>query len=122
MENENKFKVHELKTILCRLNLNNKVLEEVLDDIRNKFNFIDSAAMKVYDGEVSNFMICNHRPFTKLSIVCFKLIDLKQRYRNKGIPDSIFFDTIQNINLKPLYVILGYYILEPRSYFIKIVI
>lgn len=100
MEKENEFKIHELKTVLCRLNLNNEVLEEVLDYISDKFNFINSAAMKAYDGEVPNFMICKHKPFTRLAIVCFKLIDLKQRYRNKGIPDSIFFDTIQDVKLR----------------------
>jgi len=100
MEKGNEIKIQELETILYRLNLSNKVLEEVLDYIRNKFNFIDLAAIKAYDGEVPNFTICKHRPFTRLSIVCFKLIVLKQEYKNKGIPESIFFDTIQDIRLR----------------------
>ncbi len=100
MEKGNELQIRELKSILNRLNLNYKVLEEVLDYIRNKFYFIDSATMKAYDGEIPNFMICKHNPFTRLSIVCLKLIVLKQRYENIGIPDSIFFDTIQDVKLR----------------------
>lgn len=100
MEKENEEKIHELINILCKLNLDNEAIQEILDYIRSKFNFIDSAAIKAYDGEIPNFIICKHKPFTRLAIVCFKLTDLKQRYKNKGIPDSIFFDTIQDVKLR----------------------
>jgi hypothetical protein len=57
-------------------------------------------AKEAYDGEIPDFKLYKRKPFTRLIVVCFKLIDLEQRYRNKGIPDQIFVDTIQDVKLR----------------------
>lgn len=100
MDKLNEINIIELKTILNRLNLDNKVLKEILDFISNNLDLICSVAIEAYDGEIPDFKICERDSFTRLSIICFKLIELKKEYKIKGISDLVFFDTIQDIKLR----------------------
>jgi hypothetical protein len=100
MKEISKSKSHELESILLKLNMDQRVSVEVFDYINNKLKFVETIALVAYDGEMPNFMICKRRPFTRLVIICFKLMELNRRYQEKGIPDSIFFDTIQDVKLR----------------------
>ena len=90
----------ELENILIAVNFSHKVTSEVLEAIKNRFNFIESAAIEAYDGEIPNFKLCEQDPFTRLSILCFKLIELKQNYNANPIPESVFIDSVADLKLR----------------------
>lgn len=87
------------KMSLINLTWNN-VSNQIYTYISNHFSMVEMIAKEAYDGEIPAFKLCMRKPFTRLVVVCFKLFDLKQRYLNKGIPDQIFVDTIQDVKLR----------------------
>ena len=100
MDQTNDKFIAELNTILKKINFHPKTISSVLEDITNNYDFIGSAAIEAYAGEIPNFKICEQDPFTRLAILCFKLIELKQNYNAHHIPEAVFFDSIQDLKLR----------------------
>ena len=92
--------IAELQSILNTINFSHKVTSEVIEVIRNTYHFIGSAALEAYTGEIPNFKLCEEDPFTRFSILCFKLLELKQNYKANQIPESVFYDSVADLKLR----------------------
>lgn len=100
MKLKTKKELYVIEDILSKLNIENNVSDQIYTYISNHFSMVEKTAQEAYNGEIPAFKLCRRKPFTRLAVVCFKLIDLKQRYLEKGIPDQIFVDTIQDVKLR----------------------
>lgn len=90
----------ELENILNKIEFNTSLKIKILEYIKKNKKFVFNASKESYEGEVPKFPICKRKPFTRLVLVVYKLIELKDRYDKLGIPENIFYDTIKDIKLR----------------------
>lgn len=57
-------------------------------------------APKAYDGENFEFPLCRQNPLTRLAVVTYLLGETYCAYREKGVQDSIIFDTFRDVSLR----------------------
>lgn len=93
-------KLHLLEDVLNKIYMESNISTQIYDYASNHLSMVEIAAKEAYEGEIPNFKLCKRKPFTRLVVVCYKLVDLNQRYLNRGIPDQIFVDTIQDVKLR----------------------
>lgn len=62
--------------------------------------WIRELAELAYEGETPNFPLCKRKPYTRLVVVIYKLIEVRKKFRNLSIPDTIFENTISDISLR----------------------
>ena len=61
---------------------------------------IKELSKQAYEGEAPNFPLCKRKPFTRLVIVIYKLIEVKKKYQSLSISGNIFKDTIHDVSLR----------------------
>lgn len=92
--------LEELCQIVALLELP-KIVQQLIKDYMGKnFEKVREMALDAYDGEVPNFHLCSRKPFTRLVVVCYKLIQVRMKFHAIRIPDNIFIDTISDITLR----------------------
>ncbi|WP_033164169.1 hypothetical protein [Clostridium sp. KNHs205] len=77
---------------------------EIQESIRNYYvknsKWISKQSELAYEGEAPNFPLCKRKPFTRLIVVIYKLIEVSKKYKNLSIPDTIFKNTISDVSLR----------------------
>ena len=89
-----------LETMLSELRYTSDIEQAVLWKIRKDEKLIDSIADTAYLGEDFNFALCKRMPLTRLAVVTYLLLRKYDDYKAKEIPDSIIFDTFQDVSLR----------------------
>lgn len=89
-----------LLEIMKELKMECTVSEKIVSYINKNRSFIERASKEAYEGEIPSFKICKRKPFTRLVIACYKLVELKNIYQEKGLPIEVFVDTIGDITLR----------------------
>ncbi len=82
---------------------------EIHESIRNYYDknskWVSKLSELAYEGEAPNFPLCKRKPYTRLIVVIYKLIEVRKKYKNMSIPDTIFENTISDIALRAhLYI------------------
>ncbi len=90
----------ELESILNKMNFSIDVKTKILYYVKMNEEFVINVSNESYEGDIPNFLICKRKPFTRLVVVVYKLVELKNRYDNLGIPEDIFYDTVSDITLR----------------------
>ena len=89
-----------LETMLSELRYTNGMEQAVLQKIRKGEKLIEKIAETAYLGEDFNFALCRRMPLTRLAVVTYLLLCKYDDYKAKEIPDSIIFDTFQDVSLR----------------------
>lgn len=89
-----------LLEILKELKMECTVSEKIVNYITKNHSFIEKASKEAYEGENPSFKICKRKPFTRLVIACYKLVELKNIFQERGLPKEVFIDTIGDITLR----------------------
>lgn len=63
-------------------------------------NRVREQAELAYEGELPDFPLCRRKPFTRLVVVIYKLIEAKKKYQSLAIPDTVFQNTISDVSLR----------------------
>ncbi len=90
----------ELESILNKMNFSIDVKTKILYYVKMNEEFVINVSNESYEGDIPNFLICKRKPFTRLVVVVYKLVELKNRYDNLGIPEDIFYNTVSDITLR----------------------
>ena len=89
-----------LETMLSELRYTSDTEQAVLQKIRKDEKLIEKIAETAYHGEDFNFALCGRMPLTRLAVVTCLLLSKYDDYKAKGVPDSIIFDTFQDVSLR----------------------
>lgn len=77
-----------------------QVKDALLAYIAPRHSWLTMLAKEGYTGETLDFPVIHHKPFTRLAIVCSKLPEVRNWFREKGIPENIFYATVGDIVVK----------------------
>ena len=89
-----------LEIMISKLRCSSGMEQAVLRKIRKDEKLIAEIAETAYQGEDLNFALCGRMPLTRLAVVTYLLLRKYDEYKGKKIPDSIIFDTFQDVSLR----------------------
>jgi hypothetical protein len=90
----------EFNEILRLLNFPPEIQESIRTYYVKHREWISRQSESAYEGEAPNFPLCKRKPYTRLIIVIYKLIEVRKKYKNLSIPDTIFQNTISDVFLR----------------------
>jgi hypothetical protein len=77
---------------------------EIQESIKNYYvknsKWVSKLSELAYEGEVPNFPLCKRKPYTRLIVVIYKLIEVRKKFKSLSIPDTIFENTILDLALR----------------------
>lgn len=95
----------EFNEILKLLTFSPEIQESIRNYYVNNSKWVSELSELAYEGEAPNFPLCKRKPYTRLIVVIYKLIEVRKKYKNMSIPDTIFENTISDIALRAhLYI------------------
>ncbi len=89
-----------LETIISQLHYTNETEQAVLQKIRKDEKQIAEIAKTAYHGEDFNFALCKRMSLTRLSVLTYLLPRKYEEYKEKGVQESIIFDTFRDVSLR----------------------
>ncbi|MEA4812779.1 MAG: acyltransferase domain-containing protein [Anaerolineaceae bacterium] len=88
------------ESILKAMQMDSSLQSQVLDYIEAHSAELDCLSQGAYAGYGPAFPLCRRRPFTRLLVLIYRLMDIRRRYIAKGVPEKIFADTICDLTLR----------------------
>lgn len=89
-----------LETLINQLNFEEEVKIAIKLKYEKNIGIIDEIAKTAYEEYSSSFKLCNRKPFTRLIVVVYLLLQKYNEYRKLNIPDVIIIDTFQDVSLR----------------------
>ncbi len=86
--------------MVTKLNLSQDVQEAIQKAYHCRTKYYLHQASIAYDGECSNYPICEVNPFDRAVIMCCCLDVLYERYRQTGLPEETIWETLSDIPLR----------------------
>ncbi|AHM57893.1 carbohydrate ABC transporter substrate-bindin g protein, CUT1 family (plasmid) [Peptoclostridium acidaminophilum DSM 3953] len=96
-KNEFMFK---LNSILSQLDFDVEAKHDALKYIPAHYGYISKAAKEAYILDDDSDPIKKRKPHTKLMILIFKMVELSDTYKEKGLPENVILDTLSDVTLR----------------------
>lgn len=86
--------------LVSELHYTSEMEQILLQKIHKDEKSVAKIAETAYDGENFDFPLCRHRPFTRLAVVTYLLLQKYHDYRAMGISDNVIFATFRDVSLR----------------------
>mgnify|MGYP007126827047 CR=1 FL=1 len=92
--------IDKLAELLFRLDFDEEAKIDALKYISTHYCFISKASNKAYIRENDEYPIRKIKPHTRLMILIYKMVALRNTYYEKGLPEDVLFDTLSDVTLR----------------------
>ena len=90
----------KLTILLSRLDFDEEAKIDALKYISSHYRFISKASNEAYAGENDDDPIRKRKPHTRLMILIYKMVALRDTYDEKELPQDVLFDTLSDVTLR----------------------
>lgn len=92
--------IDKLTDLLSRLDFDREAKIDALKYIPAHYHFISKVSDEAYIGEDDECPIRKRKPHTRLMILIYKMVALKNAYEEKGLSDDVLFDTLSDVTIR----------------------
>lgn len=97
---DKKIFIKKLDTLLNELDFSEDVHIEAIDYISKNYEFIKSTAKVAYEGDWDSYLLKLENPYLSLMTLIYKIVDLEEVYKSRGLPRSVLLDTLSDLKLR----------------------
>ena len=90
----------KLTILLSRLDFDEEAKMDALKYISSHYRFVSKAANEAYAGETDDYPIRKRKPHTRLMILIYKLVALKDKYDENEWPQDVLLDTLSDVTIR----------------------
>lgn len=92
--------IHKLNSILSQLDFDVEARNEALKYIPAHYSYISKVSNEAYTLDDDTDSIKKRKPYTRLMILIFKMVELSDTYKEKGLPEEVLLDTLSDVTLR----------------------
>ena len=92
--------IDKLTILLSQLDFDEEAKVDALNYISSHYPFISKAANEAYVSENDDDPILKRKPHTRLMILIYKIVSLKDTYDENKWPQDVLFDTLSDVTLR----------------------
>lgn len=89
-----------LETLLAELEFSKHNADILRKEIASDCIRMDTLARQAYTGDHFDYPLCRQKPFTRLAVITYLLLDKYDDYRKIGVAEAIIFDTFRDLSLR----------------------
>lgn len=89
-----------LSELLLNLDFDEQAKVEALKYISTNYSYISKVSDEAYLGDNEEYSIKKINRYTRLMILIYKMVKLKNIYDEKGLPEEVFYDTLSDVTLR----------------------
>ena len=92
--------IDKLSELLLHLDFDEQAKVQALKYISTNYSYISKVADEAYLGDNEEYSIKKTEHYTRLMILIYKMVKLKNIYDEKGLPEEVFYDTLSDVTLR----------------------
>lgn len=92
--------IDKLSKLLLHLDFDQQEKVEAIKYISTNYSYISKVSDEAYLGDNEECSIRKRKGFTRLMILIYKMVELKNIYDEKRIPEEVFFYTLSDVTLR----------------------
>ncbi|WP_346916928.1 acyltransferase domain-containing protein [Clostridium sp.] len=92
--------IDTLSELLLHLDFDEQAKVESLKYISTNYSYISKISDEAYLGDNEEYSIKKRNRYTRLMILIYKMVKLKNIYDEKGLPEEVFYDTLSDVTLR----------------------
>jgi hypothetical protein len=92
--------IDTLSELLLHLDFDEQAKVEALKYISTNYSYISKVSDEAYLGDNEDYPIKKRNRYTRLMILIYKMVKLKNIYDERGLPEEVFYDTLSDVTLR----------------------